>query len=296
MKSNKLTIFLRNAESVSGVRVLDTAYEVDGENGSRQKRVLTDQLIVKEVGLTNSLKKLHIELNENNIWTYTVDLSKYGISDEKLDDIKKWAKEHPILGKWDDEGRSMFVFRFDDDAVATKSSEDEEKVDVFYKFRTLTFDEQKSIAVYFGLAPWELDEKQIQNELVGLNGGIITSIATARREFLNSIDNMFDEVALNFKSAVLNKVIVEYQPDAYSLNGETIGSSSIAAIAMLKQRPELFSIVERELRSKNKYLTTQAKKKEIQENKVKVEKQEKLDGDLEELGVVKKAGRPAKVD
>jgi len=283
MKNNKLTIFLRNS-NIQGMAQPDSGYEVETKDG-KKKRILTDNKKVLEVAQNaGGGQKANMRLNADNMWTWTMPL----LEGDDVEAIKEWAKEHPQLGKWDDNGNSRFVYRFEDEVIVDTYSSDEEKVEVFQKFLTLSDDQKMAVAVHFGLSPFDKDVKELQNELVSLTGGIISGIPDARKEFLENMDRMMDETALNFRSAVLADIITSTADEVYLLHGETLGASKEAAISMLRQRDELFAVVKRELIGKGKYLQTHANKTESKALEKKEAAKASVDGDLEALDIPKK--------
>ena len=293
MKStkNNLRIFLRNADGVYGTRPIDAAYHFRTEDGKMLKRVLSDTGAVNDIDVEKQVKKMPIELNKNNGYSFEVDVNRTGI---KAEDIKKWAQGHPDLGLWDDNSGTDYIYSFDDDVVNGDFESDDEKFEVFQKYSVLDADQRNAIAVYFGVEPWDSNEKELRNALVGFDGGIIATDKDARQDFLSNLDVIFDNRSLNFQSAVMCGVVGETNDGVYTLNGEVLGSSRSASIGMLIQRPELFSIIERELKKNGKFIYINAESQAVKKEQVKAASKAELDAELADLGVdaPRKPGRP----
>jgi len=280
MKNNKLSLFLKNPIA-NGTVYLDAAYEIMVA-GEKKKRVLTPKGEVVEVSPKSTIEKKDIVLNSQNLWTYTIDLSLEGVNS---DDVRSWVKENPSISKIGSPDNTVFCYRFDDESVEESFTEDEEKADVYSKYSTLDDEQRTAVAIYFGVSPFELSEKELKNHLVGLSNGLITNDKNFRAEFLNRLDRIFDEKSLNIRCAIQNGIINKSDGNIYTMQGEVLGSSLDAAILLVKQRDELYAVIERELTAKGKYLTTTAKKKEVTQEQEKAVKQQKIDEDMDDLGI-----------
>lgn len=288
MKNNKLSIFLRNPNGVEGTTILDSGYEFVNEKGEKQKRILTDKKEVKEVDVkSGGASKIDIILNSKNMHMWQMDITEH----MDVESIKKWASNHSQLGLIDDNKSTTFVYRFDDEVVKNTHDNDEQRVEVYAKYNTLDKDQRNAVAIHFGVSFWDKSESELKNELVSLDGGIISGIKAAREEFLERIDIIMDEVSLNFKCAVLNNIITTTNDNVYMLNGEMLGASQEGAISMLKQRDELYAVIKRELTGKGKYLTTNANKKAMKQDAEKAERQGAFESDLDDLGIDKPKSR-----
>ena len=288
MKNNNLTLFLKNP-TVNGTIVLDTAYEVT-VNGEKKKRVLTEKGTVVEVSPKSEVAKLEVILSPKNLWSYKINLDLEGKDKEAL---RKWVKESPYLSKEGSPDNTTFCYRFDDEVIEESSTTDEEKAEVYSKYKLLTEDERIAVSVHFGVPPFDVSEKELMNHLVGLSGGLITSSPELRNEFLNHLDRIFDEVALNFRCAVQEGVVSKSDSGVYTMNGEVLGSSLDASILLVKQREDLFSVIKRELTNKGKFLTTRKKGVENKQEQKKQEQKKAVEDELDGLEVAPKRGRKA---
>lgn len=279
---NYLRITLRNVNSVNGVRPIDMAYQFRDEKGSTKKKTLDDKGQVSVSDVDAKIKKMPVELNKDNAYSFEFNMGKEGLD---VPAIKEFIKGHIELGTPTENMSSDYIYSFDDDVVNNQYEEDEQKMEVFSAYKVLERDQQNAIAVYFGVEPWGVEESELRNRLVGLNNGVITTSKESRADFLNNLDRIFDAKVLNFQSAVLCGVISMPHPEVYSLNSEVLGSSREAAIANIQQRPELYAVIERELKRVNKFVYTKSEKEaEVKAaNKAKAVKEEALE--LENAGV-----------
>jgi len=280
MKNNKLSLFLKNPIA-NGTVYLDAAYEIVVA-GEKKKRVLTPKGEVVEVSPKSNIEKKDIVLNSQNLWTYTIDLSLEGANS---DDVRKWVKENPSISKIGSADNTVFCYRFDDESIEESFTEDEEKADVYSKYSTLDEEQTTAVAIYFGVSPFDLSQKELKNLLVGLTNGLITNDKNYRAEFLNRLDKIFDEKSLNIRCAIQNNIINKSDGNIYTLQGDVLGSSLDACILVMKQRDDLYAIIERELKALGKYLTTASKRKEIKQEQEKAVKQQKIEDDMDDLGI-----------
>jgi hypothetical protein len=72
-------------------------------------------------------------------------------------------------------------------------------------------------------------------------------------EFLNHVDAIFDYKQLNVASAILSGVIVN-EDGVYTLEGVSLGKTKEYAIATFNERSDLYSILERKLKERGRYL------------------------------------------
>jgi hypothetical protein len=292
MKNNRVSLFLKNPIA-NGTVYIDAAYDVT-VSGEKKKRVLTPKGEVVDVSPKSTVEKKDIALNSQNLWTFTIDLSLDGVN---ADDIRSWVKENPNISKEGSPENTFFVYRFDDESIEESFTEDEEKAEVFSKYGLLDEEQQTAVAIYFGVSPFNLGEKELKNHMVGLSNGLITNDKNHRLEFLNKLDRIFDEVSLNVRCAIQQNIINKSDNNIFTIQGEVLGSSLDAAILVVKQRDEIYAIIERELKAIGKYLTTTVKAKQVKEEHAKAVKQEKIESDLEDLGIApsKKSGKAVSV-
>ena len=279
--TNIMRITIRNMSNIYGKRVVDAEYAFINDDGKQVKCVLSDNGTVHTVDMDKVIKRMPIELDRNNAYTFDYDIGRESL-DKKA--IKKWAANHPDLGPANYTSESEYVIVFDDEVIDNTYEDDDEKYDVFSKFKVLDANQRNGISVHFGIEPWDLNERELRNRLVSFDSGIITTDKDCRNDFLNNIDTVFNPITLNFQAAVLCGVIGGSESGVYTLNGEVLGSSKEACIAVLMQRPELFSIIERELKKKAKFIYTKSEAKTISQESGKGSAAEQTNAELNALG------------
>lgn len=258
--SNLMRITIRNMSNIYGKRVIDAEYAYRDSHDKQVKCVLSDNGTVHNVDIDKPIKAMPIILESSNAYTFDFDIDKESV-DKKA--IKKWAENHPDLGPMGYASSSEYIVVFDDEVIDNTYEDDDEKYDVFSKFKVLNTDQRNGICVHFGIEPWDLSERELRNKLVSFETGIIILDKECRLDFLKNIDTLFNPITLNFQSAVLCGVIGGSDSGVYTLNGEILGSSKESSIAVIMQRPELFSIIERELKKKGKFIYSESQAKEI---------------------------------
>jgi hypothetical protein len=256
MTSNKLIISAKNADRITGKRMIDAAYEYyDSEKNKTLMRALLDNGDIVEVERTKEVKKALLELTRDNMYSIEIELGKKGISDEK---VKRWVENHPdmedALGltgvKRSD---SLYLFTITGEQLEATFNDDDEKAEVFDKYKAMSEAEHKGIAIHFGIEPWRLDDRELRNALVGFNTGAISVDRAKRTEFLNHVDAIFDYKQLNVASAILSGVIVN-EDGVYTLEGISLGKTKEYAVATFNERSDLYSILERKLKERGRYL------------------------------------------
>jgi hypothetical protein len=70
---------------------------------------------------------------------------------------------------------------------------------------------------------------------------------------LNHVDAIFDYKQLNVASAILSGVIVN-EDGVYTLEGISLGKTKEYALATFNERSDLYSILERKLKERGRYL------------------------------------------
>lgn len=293
---NRLVIAMRKSVD-TGTHVPDAGYEIQTSEG-KKKRYLNDRLEVVEVSPQSEKGvKFDLSMNSKNLWRVEIIIPE---TYSDLDKLKKWAAEHPQLAKTTDANAgTLYVYEFSDEAITETYDDDDARLEAAAKFKSLSLEEKQTVAVNFGISPWELEEKELVNRMVGLSKGLVTNTASFRNEFLNNFDRMItDETRLNFKSGVQSNVIQHTSDGVYTIAGEVIGATEDNAVLTLRQRSDLYSILTRELVAKGRFITTH---KKIQETKAAIaqeKKEEELEDELEEMGVSiqpkGKGGRPPK--
>lgn len=235
--------------------ILSTSYNiVNSKNGSTNKRVLTDSLEVVEVSKDKEVKKIFIDMHNKNNFEYSINLDRAGIDREK---ICKFFDEHPhtadITGRRSsefDKPDSMFFYIISDEVLESKNDDDSEIVDTYLRFKSLSREEQDAISIYFGVAPWELDESELVNEMVGLENGILTSSRTNRDDFKKKIATLYDVHTINLKAAILTNA-VKTDGQAYIIIGQVLGNNFSEALSTLKAREDLYNAMLGEMRLMN---------------------------------------------
>lgn len=283
---NKLTIAMRKSVD-TGTHVPDAGYEIQTSEG-KKKRYLNDRLEVVEVSPQSEKGvKFNLSMNSKNLWRVEIPIPENYPDIEKL---KKWAAEHPQLAKnTQADSGTLYVYEFSDEAITETYDDDDARLEAAAKYKSLTFEEKKTVAVNFGIAPWEIEEKELVNRMVGLSKGLITNTPSFRTEFLNNFDRMItDETKLNFKSGVQSNVIQHTNDGVYTIAGEVIGATEDNAVLTLRQRTDLYSILTRELVAKGRFITTHKKVQETKAAIAQEKKEEEFEVELEEMGVAPK--------
>lgn len=256
MANNRLIISAKNADKMTGKRMIDAAYEYfDTEKNRNMVRAFLDNGDIAEVERSKEVKKALLELNRDNMYSIEIPLGKKGISDEK---IKRWIENHPDME--DATGLSdirksdaLYVYTITGEQLEATFNDDDQKAEAFAKYKAMNESEQKGIAIHFGIEPWKLDEMELRNALVGFSTGAISNDRNNRAEFLNHVDAIFDYKKLNVASAILCNVIVN-EAGVYTLEGISLGKTKEYAVATLNERADLYSILERKLKEKGRYL------------------------------------------
>lgn len=256
MKKRTLEITPRETHdiAVSAQKFVPTAYEVIDAKNERKKRVLLDNLTVVEVDRNANVQKLAIILTSSTNFTYTFDLNLPGVNHEA---IKKFWQEHPgvasgiepmekQVGKID----PQYLFFFSEDALNTDLQNDEKRVEAYQKYKGLSEDEKRKVAVYFGYQEQNYDTDELFNEMASLDNGVLVTHEDSRDEFLNNLDAMFDPMVLNLRLAINNKLLMT-DGDAYIIAGQVIGSSRSFndCLATLKVRDDLYNAMIQNIKS-----------------------------------------------
>lgn len=254
MKKDELIISPKNPEKLMGTMRMDAAYIFIKEN-KRVKRALTDGGDVVLVAEMAAVKKADIFFNSDNDYTWSIDLSTPGLDREK---IIEWISEHPevvdITGKKENpnlNGPARFTFSISSEISKNSYDEDDQKAEVFAKYNLLDQNQREAVSVNFGIEPWGKDEKELRNELVGFVSGKISCDASFRNEFLNKFDKIMDPVSINLKSGIMSGVVID-NGSAVIMDGEVLGNSFESAYALLSQRDDLLSLLERSLKAKGR--------------------------------------------
>lgn len=298
MATNKLIITAKKADTITGKRIIDAAYEYyDAEKNKTMMRALLDNGDVVEVERTKEVKKALLELNRDNMYSIEIELGKTGISDEK---VKRWVENHPdfedALGiKGERRSDSLYTYTITGEVLEATFNDDDEKAEVFDKYKAMGEAEQKGIAIYFGVEPWRLEEKELRNALVGFSTGVISSDRKNRLEFLNHVDAIFDYKELNIQSGIMCGAIIN-EDGVYTLEGVSLGRTKEYAVATLAERTDLYNILERKLKERGRYLAPfdngKAKAKAKAGVKAASDKKEMEDLGIPETGSFALAGKP----
>lgn len=241
-------------ETASAVKLFPVHYEFIDSKNKRMVRYLSDAYEVHEVPHGDPQpKKLRISLTDDHGFIHKFDVGLAGVSEANLE---KWASEHPLLidptgfipRKNNRLSPPAYEITFMKRVAMKSFSDDDEITKVFFRFSALTPEQKNSIAIIFGLDPTGMKPEVMSNKLVGLVGGIITSNPANRTRFLTKFEDMFDEVTLNFKAALISKVIVQTDHDVYLIASSSyVLGSETHSIAALRSREDLRNIVYRDL-------------------------------------------------
>jgi hypothetical protein len=265
MKNNVLKIYPRGVENlaVSAKRPVPASYEIINSKGDKVKRVLTDNLTVVEIPRDQSVQALQMILTSSTNWVYEFDLNRPGLDKEKL---KKFWEEHPFVldatipdGKQplfkSGAGDSSFYFSSSVDELNQSLNNDKSRVEAYLKYSNLEEADQRKVAVYFGVQEQKYDNEELFELMASLDYGVVVSdgedgYGANRAEFLENLENMFDEYRLNLKLAINNSVLFT-DGNSLLVGGIAIGLESNIndCILTLKSRDDLYAILIRELRN-----------------------------------------------
>ena len=291
MKSNELIIVPADFANLSGSLFMDASYYFNNpETKDRMKRVLLDSGDVVEVDENKEVRKADVVFNSDNNYSYRINLDKKGYDVKAL---IRFVAEHPemadstgikplALG-----GVRRFLYTITSESVNNDYETDKSKSEVYTSYNLLNRAEKESVAIYFGVSPFEFDDKELTNAMVGFTSGNISCDATRREEFITRRDTIFDPKVLNFKSALLANLIVRSVDNVLLYQGQVLGSSEEQAIATILKRDDLYSLICRDLKGQGKLIETAAQRKEnklVEENKIKVDKKDK---EFSNLGIPK---------
>jgi hypothetical protein len=261
MKVDELIITPIDPQRLTGNLQMDAGYNILVD-GKKLKRCLTDSGEIVEVSEKADVKKALIEFNTDNAYTWRINIGRPGI---KRDDIIKWISSHPestdstgFRINENQTGAPLYEYTITAEVVKNVEEEDNQKAEVFAKFNLLDDEQRKSVAIHFGVSPWGFERGELRNYLVGFSEGIITDSAEYRKEFLERIDKIMDNITLNIKSGILSGVIND-TGNVLILDGEVIGSTVEEAVAVLRQRQDLFSHLERALVKEGKFIVPQGR-------------------------------------
>lgn len=249
MKTPKLIISLTHVDpSASPKSSCPTSYEFVDEKKNLKKRCLLNNLTIAEVGRTEAPELLNIDLDENNRWAYVIDMSHNGVNAEAM---KKFWREHPLAANIiHDEDEPLladsFTYEFTDITIKNDKRVDDEIVDCYTKFRSLTEDQREKVAIYFGVVTHDMDSEELEREMVSLDSGLLTTNAENRADFLGDINKMFDPIALNLQLAEINDVI-KRNGDSRMIGGYPIGNNVEECLFTLRKERQLYESLVREI-------------------------------------------------
>lgn len=256
MRKSTLTIRPKAEDLQSTANlVLSTSYDIVNEKGGAgMKRVLTDSLEVLEVPRDKDVKKLYVDMIHKNGFEYTIELDRPGLDSEK---ICKFFDEHPhasdITGRRssdDTKPDSMYYYILSDEIIDSRIEDDEEIVETYLRFKSLSREEKNAVSVYFGVAPWDLDDKELLTEMVSLEDGTLTQSRDNRQDFKEHLNIMFDNHTINLKAAIITNAL-KSDGQAFIISGQVLGNNFNEALATLKVREDLYNQMLNDMRHMN---------------------------------------------
>ena len=252
MKKSTLSIRPKADELQSTANlIITTSYDIPNKN---LKRVLTDSLEVVEVAKDKDVKKMFIDMTSKNAFEYIIDLEKPGIDGKK---ICQFFDEHPhasdITGRRsndNDKPDSMYYYVISDEIIDSCLEDDEEIVETYLRFKSLSREEQNAVSVYLGIAPWDLDDRELLVEMISLEDGTLTQSRDNRREFKEHLQLMYDAITVNLKSAVISNAL-KSDGSAFIISGQVLGNNFNEALATLRIREDLYNAMLGDMRLMN---------------------------------------------
>jgi hypothetical protein len=252
MKKSTLSIRPKADELQSTANlIITTSYDIPNKN---LKRVLTDSLEVVEVAKDKDVKKMFIDMSSKNAFEYIIDLEKPGVDGNK---ICQFFDEHPhasdITGRRsndNDKPDSMYYYIISDEIIDSCIEDDEEIVETYLRFKSLSREEQNAVSVYLGIAPWDLDDREILVEMISLEDGTLTQSRDNRREFKEHLQLMYDAITVNLKSAVISNAL-KSDGSAFIISGQVLGNNFNEALATLRIREDLYNAMLGDMRLMN---------------------------------------------
>jgi hypothetical protein len=252
MKKSTLSIRPKADELQSTANlIITTSYDIPNKN---LKRVLTDSLEVVEVAKDKDVKKMFIDMSSKNAFEYIIDLEKPGVDGYK---ICQFFDEHPhasdITGRRsndNDKPDSMYYYIISDEIIDSCLEDDEEIVETYLRFKSLSREEQNAVSVYLGIAPWDLDDRELLVEMISLEDGTLTQSRDNRREFKEHLQLMYDAITVNLKSAVISNAL-KSDGSAFIISGQVLGNNFNEALATLRIREDLYNAMLGDMRLMN---------------------------------------------
>lgn len=252
MKKSTLSIRPKADELQSTANlIITTSYDIPNKN---LKRVLTDSLEVVEVSKEKDVKKMFIDMSSKNAFEYIIDLEKPGVDGNK---ICQFFDEHPhasdITGRRsndNDKPDSMYYYIISDEIIDSCLEDDEEIVETYLRFKSLSREEQNAVSVYLGIAPWDLDDRELLVEMISLEDGTLTQSRDNRREFKEHLQLMYDAITVNLKSAVISNAL-KSDGSAFIISGQVLGNNFNEALATLRIREDLYNAMLGDMRLMN---------------------------------------------
>jgi len=252
MKKSTLSIRPKADELQSTANlIITTSYDIPNKN---LKRVLTDSLEVVEVAKDKDVKKMFIDMSSKNAFEYIIDLEKPGVDGNK---ICQFFDEHPhasdITGRRsndNDKPDSMYYYIISDEIIDSCLEDDEEIVETYLRFKSLSREEQNAVSVYLGIAPWDLDDRELLVEMISLEDGTLTQSRDNRREFKEHLQLMYDAITVNLKSAIISNAL-KSDGSAFIISGQVLGNNFNEALATLRIREDLYNAMLGDMRLMN---------------------------------------------
>lgn len=231
--------------------VITTSYDIPNKN---LKRVLTDSLEVVEVAKDKDVKKMFIDMSSKNAFEYIIDLEKPGVDGNK---ICQFFDEHPhasdITGRRSNDNEkpdSMYYYIISDEIIDSCLEDDEEIVETYLRFKSLSREEQNAVSVYLGVAPWDLDDRELLVEMISLEDGTLTQSRDNRREFKEHLQLMYDAITVNLKAAIISNAL-KSDGSAFIISGQVLGNNFNEALATLRIREDLYNAMLGDMRLMN---------------------------------------------
>jgi hypothetical protein len=118
--------------------------------------------------------------------------------------------------------------------------DDSEIVETYLRFKSLNRQEQDAVSVYFGVAPWDMDEKELITTMISLEDGVLTASRDNRSDFKEHIELMYDSHTINLKAAIITNAL-KSDGQAFIVSGQVLGNNFNEALATLRVREDLYN-------------------------------------------------------
>lgn len=245
MKNPVISITTKEKVESTAKRSMYAEYDLPSTSATKMKRCLTDNLTVVEVERSKDVKLLPMPLIKNNGFTYEITLTK-AVDREKL--IKFFADSpycYDFSGKYsksEERPLAICVFTVSDELTQVQNEDDRLKVEAYQLFTSLNLEEKRAIATYFGERSHDLDSDELTRIMVSLEKGLLTANAQNRKDFITTLDQMFDVKTINIKTAIAYNVIVT-DGSVYMIESQVLGQNFNEILQTVTTREDLYNLI-----------------------------------------------------